>query len=74
MHRKLKEIAGIFETKPPAILVYRNNRPIIEKEQKQAVWKDYVTKDLTNLQHMNLQGIGPLISKTGSRFYYSWKE
>lgn len=56
MHRKLKEVAGILKRKPPTILVDTNNRPIIEKEQKQAVWKDYVTKmfDVTNLHDIGL--------------------
>lgn len=48
MHWKLKEVAGILKRKPPTILVDTNNRPIIEKEQKQAVWKDYVTKMFEN--------------------------
>ncbi|XP_060519890.1 uncharacterized protein LOC132698058 [Cylas formicarius] len=54
-HKKLKEVAGIYKTKAPVVLVNDKNEIILEKDERRRMWEQYIRKLFQDSERTDLK-------------------
>ncbi|XP_060531543.1 uncharacterized protein LOC132705128 [Cylas formicarius] len=54
-HKKLKEVAGIYKTKAPIVLVNDKNEIILEKDERRRMWEQYIRKLFQDSERTDLE-------------------
>lgn len=69
MHRKLKEVAGLFKRRPPMALTDNSNKLIIEEGKIHTAWENYVSELFEDERPHDVEltdsnDLGPLITQS----------